>query len=167
MARTAFSLGIVAYTVAWIGALVFASRVFGIGGAIGLSLILVIPFLVAVRMRRRWPAVRGREYAFLLVLLCFVFGGSAFTVWRWYDSCMDLQHARDVRFEELARVAHAEPAFRDVEFSFTSYKGRYVIRGTVASQADLERFLALCDRYDFRFYAKDVAAVSGNQRKSK
>ena len=156
MARRAFSLGIAAYAVAWIGALVFASRVFGMGGAIGLSLILVLPFIVAVRMRLRWPAVRGREFAFLLVLFVFVSGGSVFTVWDWYDVGMHHQHARDVKFDELAHEAHAVP----------SYKGRYMIRGTVASQADLERFLALCVQYDFRFYAKDVVAVSGNQRKS-
>jgi hypothetical protein len=164
--KKAFLFGIASYIIAWVGILVFGFRVFGIGAAIGLSLFLIFPFVVAVRMYHRWPTVRRTEFALLLVLLFSVFGGSAFTVWRWYDSCMDLQHARDLRFDELAQEAHAVPAFRGVEFSSTNYKGRYVIRGTVATQADLERFLALCDRYDFRFYAKGVTAVSGNKRKS-
>jgi hypothetical protein len=168
MARTAFSLGIVAYAVAWIGALVFASRVFGIGGAIGLSLIFVLPFLVAVRMRFRWPAARGREYAFLFVLLCFVFGGSAFTVWRWYDSCMDIQHARDVTFEELARIVDANPAFHGIQFSVNNHnKCRYWIRGSVVSQADLKSLQALCDHNGFPNCVMEVAVVNGNQRKSK
>ncbi len=108
----------------------------------------------------------GREFGFLLLLTVLVSGGGVFVISNWYDTGMDRMHAEDMRFDELARAARAEVEFRNIEFSTTNYKGRYVIRGTVASQADLERFLALCDRYDFRFYAKDVAAVDGSRRSS-
>jgi hypothetical protein len=127
-------LGIVAYAVVWMGLLLFAYRVFGAGGATGLSLILVFPLVVAVPMRHRRAAVRGREFAFLFVLLVIVLAGSAFMVHGWYDAGMDRQHSDDLRFSELSHVAHSEAAFRNIEFSITHYKGRYVIRGMVASR---------------------------------
>jgi len=167
MARTAFSLGIVAYAVAWTGTLVFVHRVFGMDlPAIILSLVLVVPLVVGAHLRCRLRTVSGREFTYLLILAILVSCGGALVIRNWYDNGMDSQHAEDMRFDEFARLARSDPAFHNIDFSLTNYKGRYVIRGTVASQADLERFLVLCDRYGFRFYAKDVGAISGNQRKS-
>src|SRR5688572_6622604 len=54
-----FTLVILLYLVVWAVGFAFVSRVFGPGGAIALSLILVFPLVVAVRMGRRWTAVRG------------------------------------------------------------------------------------------------------------
>jgi hypothetical protein len=95
-AKKAFALGIAAYVVAWVGVFVFMFRVFGMGGAIVLSLVLAYPLFVAVRMHLRWPTVRGREFAFLLLLLAIVIGGSGGVIWRCYDQCIDLQHAQDL-----------------------------------------------------------------------
>ena len=55
-------------------------------------------------MRCRWQAVRGRQLAFLLVLVIFVFGGNTFVIWDWYDTGMDRVYAEDVRFSELTRL---------------------------------------------------------------
>jgi len=166
-AKKAFSLGTAVYAVVWLCVFIFASQVFGMGPAAGLSLVLAFPLLVAVRMLLRWSAARGRDFALLLVLLAFVFGGGVYTVWYWYDVGMDSEHASDVRFAELTRIAHEDPAFQNVEFSIADYKGRYVITGRVASRADFERFQTLCDQYEFQSFAKAVAVMNGNQRNNK
>jgi len=79
--RRILSWGIAAYLVVWAAVLIFVSRVFGTGGAIAMSLILTIPFAIAVRMASSAASVRGREFAFLSILLVVVFGGSAFVIW--------------------------------------------------------------------------------------
>jgi hypothetical protein len=165
--KNAFTLGIAAYAVAWLVVLAVAWRVFGSSSAVGLSLILLFPLVVAVRMRFRWSALKEREFAFFFVLLAVVLGAGIFTVWRWCDAGVHTEHASDRRFEELTRIAQEDPAFRDIKFSITDYKGRYVITGVVASRADLDRFQELCDQYDFRSFAKTVAVMPGDPPKSK
>jgi hypothetical protein len=164
--KKVFSLGIAVYAVVWLGVFIFASHVFGMGSGIGLSLVLAFPFLVAVRMRLQWSKVRDREFVLLLVLLAFAFGGGVYTIWYWYDVGVDVEHASDVRFAELTRIAHADPAFRDIQFSITNYKGRYVVTGYVLSRADLDRFRALCEQYGHSGFAKGIAVVGGDQQRA-
>jgi hypothetical protein len=166
-AKNAFTLGIAAYAVVWLVVLAVAWRVFGSSPAVGLSLILLFPLVVAVRMRFRWSALKEREFAFLFMLLAVVLGAGVFTVWRWCDAGVHTEHASDMRFEELTRAAQADSAFRDIKFSITDYKGRYVITGTVASKADLDRFQELCDQYDFRSFAKSVVVMTSAPQKGK
>jgi len=83
------------------------------------------PRLSASRRRAnalRWSALQGRDFTLLLVLLAFVFGGGVYTVWYWYDVGMASEHASDVRFAELTRIAHEDPAFQNIEFSIADYK---------------------------------------------
>ena len=74
----------------------------------------------------------------------------------WCDNGIDSRHQEDMRFDELARVAHADPAFRSVEFSISRYKGRYGIDGAVGSQGDLDRFQSLCKEHGFEWQARFV-----------
>ncbi len=167
--KKAFSLGIATYALAWAGVLVFLHRVFGMDvAAIILSLVLVVPLVVAVQMRRRWPEVRKHELAYLLILMAFVLGGSVYTIHYWADIGLHNKHTSYLRFQELTVNAQKDPAFNDVEFSASEFKvdwDIFQIRGTVASQADLERLKSLCDQYGFSSYAKDVV-VSGDDNRA-
>ena len=167
MAQKAFLLGIVAYAVAWIGVLVFAYRVFGMFGVVGLFWILVLPFVIAIRICRRWPEVRGREFAFLLVLIAFVFAGGVFTIRGWYDKCVDLHHAQDVKFEELSRVVSENPTYCNIKLArvpFKTFSPIYQIQGTVASQTDLEHFRSLCDGHGLSFRPEDIVVTKDDHQ---
>jgi len=167
-ARKAFSLGIAVYAVAWAGVFVFVYRVFGIDlPAILLSLILAVPLVVAVRMRCRWPALRGREFVFLLLLVIFASGGGVFVIQHLYDTCRDLMRTEDRRFDEFTRIAHADPAFRDINFLTVSSKRFRQIQGTVATQADLDRFQTLFHEYHFPFYLVEVSVRDGSKQERK
>ena len=54
----------------FVAGFVFVSRVFGLSNALALSLLFIPPLIVTVRLCLKWPAVRGRELAFLAILLC-------------------------------------------------------------------------------------------------
>src|SRR5271157_3121192 len=69
-----FSAAIVAYLVVWAAGFVFVSRVFGLYGALALALVPILPLVIAVRLRRRWPSVRVREFASLAALLVVASG---------------------------------------------------------------------------------------------
>jgi hypothetical protein len=163
LAKKVFSLAIAAYAATWAGAFVFAFRVFGMGAAMLLSWMLVLPFLIAVRMRRRWTAVRRREIVRLLVLLVLVSGGgSAFVIWHCYDLGMHNTYRAEVKFGELVRIVGEDPAFRNIELKripFKSFHPISQIQGTVASQADLERIRLLCDQYGFPLRPSDVSVI--------
>jgi len=158
--RRALSLGIVAYLILWTAAIVLVSRVFGLGSAIGLSLILVLPLAVAVRMRRQWRAVQGRDFALLLLLLAVVLGGIAYVVWDWRGAGEDRQRVRDFQFAQLAGLVRKDPAFHDVEFSVTEDNERYQICGTVASPSDLERLESLGSRFGFLPSMQEIKVAS-------
>jgi hypothetical protein len=125
---------------------VFVSRVFGLSNALGVSLLLVPPLVTAVRLCLRWPAVRGRELAFLAILLCVASGGTVLVVWDWYAGSMDRYHAEDVKWSEFERLIRRDPALRDVRVNLTGRKHIYGASGTVASEADLNGLKSLASR---------------------
>jgi hypothetical protein len=147
-------VGVAIYVVLWAAASVLACRTFGVSNAISLPLILAVPFAVALRLLLRERPPRTIEIVYFIVL-CPVVAGLCLTVWPWQPA--DLS-PRDVWFEELVSAARADPAFCDVEFSIIETKdGRYHIRGTVASPADLERLQWLSGQHGFCVYRGDVA----------
>lgn len=164
-ARKAFSRVLAVYALAWAGIFVFVHRMFGIDTAtIILLSVIAAPFVVALRMRSRWPEVRKHEFAYLLILMVFVLGGSVYTIYYWTDIGLHNKHASYLRFQELTVNAQKDPAFNDVEFSASEFKVTwdiFQIRGTVVSQADLERLKSLCDQYGFSLHEDDVV-VSGS-----
>jgi hypothetical protein len=83
VSRRVFSLVLLAYFISWLVATVYLSRVFGVGLAPGLSLILIFPFVVGTWMRSRRESVRMRDFVFLSVLLIIAFGAVAYVVWKW------------------------------------------------------------------------------------
>jgi hypothetical protein len=140
-----FSLALGVYFGAWVGLFVFASRTFGIHASSVLSLIALAPLVVGVRLRYRWPLVRPRELVFLLVLVVVASAGTPLVVWRWYESCLDLQHAEAVKWAEFQSRVRRDPAFRDVVIHrpHPPFKGGYWLSGTVASKADRDRLRML------------------------
>ncbi len=137
------SLVILVGLIAWAGGFVFVFRVFGLGSAMLLSLVLAFPLIVAVRMRRRWPAVRGAEFVLLSILSAVASGGGAFVVWDWFDKGMDQDHAAYLKYAKLGRRLSMDPAFRHVEAHLAGRRGIYWVSGEVASKADLDRLIAL------------------------
>lgn len=125
---------------------VFIFHEFGLSAALTLSLILAPSLVVAVRLRRRWPAVRGRELAFFALSLAISCGGVAYVVRDWYEAGMDRYHAEDVRWAEFERRIGRDPAFRDVRINMTDRKNIYWASGTVASESELDRLKSLASR---------------------
>jgi hypothetical protein len=169
IAHRVFLLGIAAYAIASLGVLIFVYQVFGMYGVGGLSWILILPFLVAIEICRRWPQVRGREFAYRLVLIIVAFAGSALMIRNWHGQCVDLHHAHDVSFEKLSRIVSENPAYRNIKLArvpFKAFNPIYQIQGTVASQTDLERFPSLCDAYGFSFHPEDIAVTRDDHRES-
>src|SRR5437867_2998970 len=109
--RVALNVAVLASAVLLVGGFAFVSWDFGFRGAAVLSLVLALPLVVAVRLRRRWPAVRGRELVFLATLFCAVSGGGIFVVRAWYDDGLDRDHAEDVRWAEFERRLRRDAAF--------------------------------------------------------
>jgi hypothetical protein len=145
----------------------FISNVFGLSGALALSLVLMPPLVVAVRLRRRWPGVRGRELAFLALLLAISCGGVAYVVRDWYETGMDRYHAEDERWAEFERLLRRDPALRDVRINLTDRYHIYWASGTVASEAELDRLKSLASRcgIDRRLdgpYAHSVSLTVGS-----
>jgi hypothetical protein len=140
-----FSLAILVYLLIWAAGFVFVSRVFGIGNTTILFLIPALPFVVGLRMRRRWPAVRTREFAFLTLLLIVASGGVIGVVKNWYENGMDRYHADDVKWAEFGRALRKDTTFQDLAIHLTRKHG-YWVSGTVASEADLGRLNSLAIR---------------------
>jgi hypothetical protein len=158
--RRLFSLAIIAYLLVTVGVLVFTLRVFVMGLAVGLEMIFIFPIAVAMRMRSRWPDVRVEEFALLVVLVAFVWGGSAYVIWYNYDRGMHIEHAQNLKFEAFRHELRKDPAFRNVTAEYVRWMSRYSLKGTVASQADWDRLKALADRFGFGSWIEDVAIAS-------
>ncbi len=141
-----FSLAILGYLVAWAAGFAFISRVFGLEGAMLLSLIPVFPLIVAIRLRRRWPAVRGTDLVRLFLLLAIASGAEVFVVRDWIDKGMDRQHAEDLMWAEFGVALRRDPAFKNVEIKKSLRKDIYWVSGTVDTEADLERLRSLATR---------------------
>jgi hypothetical protein len=125
---------------------VLVSRTFGLSNALAVSLLLIPPLVIAVRLCLRWPDVRGRELAFLAILFSVASGGTLFVVWDSYATGMDRYHAEDVKWTEFERLIRRDPALRDVRVNMTGWKHVYWASGTVASEADLDRLKSLASR---------------------
>jgi hypothetical protein len=142
--RTLIALAVLVCVAPSVVGFVFVASDFGLRAASGLFLLFLLPPLViAIRLRWRWPTVRGREVAYLAVLFCVAVGAMVFVVRGWYDTGMDQRHAEDVRWAEFGRLMRRDPAFRNVEITLTHRKHIYYVEGTVASQADLDRLKSL------------------------
>ena len=143
MQRVALSAAVLASAVLLVGGFAFIYRDFGLRGAAVLSIFPALPLVVAVGLRRRWPAVRGREFAFLAILFCVASGGSIFVVRAWYADDLDRDHAEDVRWAEFERRLRRDPAFRDVQIHKSERKNVHWASGAVDSEADLARLQSL------------------------
>jgi hypothetical protein len=164
--KKAFSAAIAAYGIIWTCVIVYLLHAFGLDRSVvwlSVILILIVPLIIALRMHRRWPKVRGREFTWLIVLLIFVLMGGAYVVGYWHDAGLDKEHARNVRFVELTRLVDKDPVFNNIELIYQPFKvgnGYYCIKGSVPTQADLEHLQMLCDQYGFVQCVKDVAVIN-------
>lgn len=160
--RKVLSLALPAYFVLCFAGVAFAYRVFGFVPAIGLSLILLVPFIFGIRMRGRWQSLRPRELVLLCVLLVIVLGAASVLVWNWYAIGMDRWHTEDMQYAEFGRLLRKDPAFRNIEL-YVSGKHISWIRGTVTSKADLDRLRSLAAQYPVG-WNEDVEVSSDPQQ---
>jgi hypothetical protein len=130
----------------FVAGFVFVSLVFGLSNALALSLLLLPPLVVTVRLCLRWTPVRGRELAFLAILLCGASGSIVFVAWDWYAAGMARYHDDDVKWTEFERLMRRDPAFRNLKINLTDRKHIYWASGTVSSETDLDRLRSLASR---------------------
>jgi ABC-type uncharacterized transport system permease subunit len=102
--RRTVTIGTVVYFMALVAGFVFVTQIFGAISAIKLSIIPILPIIVAVRVRRRWPSVRGREIAFFFALILIVTGSSIGVVWNWFYTGMDRLHAEDLEYAAIKHI---------------------------------------------------------------
>jgi hypothetical protein len=162
--KKALSLGIVIYAIFWAIAFAGLAVGFGVSWAVTLSLLIAVPFVIAVRFRFREGPIRETEFLYLLLVSVVVFVGSACVVSYWHDVGIDREHARYENFGRLTQLVRDDPAFRDINLTYTPFKiecGLYSIEGTVASKADLDRLASLAEQYGFLSEISGVR-VSGN-----
>jgi hypothetical protein len=171
--RKLFSLVLLAYLTLSLAGFAFVWRVFGLAAANCLSLIQVLPLIAGIRMRRRWQSLRQREFAYLVTLLVVAVGAVVGLVWAWYAAGLDRQHSSDMELAEFNRLLHKDPAFRDVELEVSPrrwvFSGAQMlsIRGTVASQADLDRLKSLAAQYHIQWRDEvDKVEVNNGTRQS-
>lgn len=146
--RRLLSVGIAAHLAVCAAGLAIVYYVSG-GLAIGFSLILCIPFAIALRMRFRKCALRGSELVTLFILFVLAWGSCVFVA---------SLYPAYFRFAVLTQRVHNDPAFGDVEFSVDQLgsKNPFHIRGTVASRSDRDRLESLLMRYGFDREMHDV-----------
>lgn len=142
-----FSIAILAYFLASAVGFLYVARVFGLGGAMLLSLIPALPLVVAVRLRRRRPAVRRTELILLLALSVVASGGGIFVVRDWFDKGLDSRRDEDLRWAEFGSALRRDPAFKNVDIKKSLRKDIYWVSGTVATEADLNRLQSLATRF--------------------
>lgn len=134
------------YFVTWCAVGAYVLRVFGITCALGLSIVLILPLLVAFRLLVRWQRLGAHELVLLLTLVCVAVVTSTWIIVRWYDAGIDIWHHEDVECAEFKQLLKTEPAFRNVAIDVS--KGHFFwIHGTVSSQADLNRLRHLSRKY--------------------
>lgn len=120
---------------------------FGMFRAALIFLLFPLPSVfVAFRLRTRLPTVRGHEIGFLVILSLFATGAAIFVVRDWYDRGLHHAHAEDVQWSQLENFMRRDSAFQNVKIRLTDRKHIYYVEGTVNSNADLERLLALAYR---------------------
>ena len=166
MQRVAFMAATVAFVGFFAGGFALVARDFGLGSAAILLLVLAWPLIVAVRLSRRWSAVRDKELAFLAILFCIAGGASTFLVGTWYDSGLHRRHAEDLSWAEFEVRLRDVPAFRDVRVHKSEGKHIHWVGGVLDSDADLEHLNVLASECgiigrhrDDRFVPSDSLTV--------
>lgn len=139
----AIRLALIAYAILLVCGFIFLSRHFGYLSPIFALFILALPLAVAVRLCRRWPAIRLRELALLACLFLAAAGAGVFMVQSWYAAGFDRDHAEDMRWAEFERRMRLDPAFRDVTVHESVRKNVHWVSGVLDSESDLARLKAM------------------------
>jgi hypothetical protein len=140
MPKNIFSLAIILYLIVFGALFVFVSHVFGPGAAIFLSLIPLFPLIIAIRMRKKWLTLKGREFVYLGILLIITFCAVPGLIWYWYDLGMDHWYAKHLERVQFVHILHNDPAFLNLKL--IESKGG-LLDGTVPTDADLERLKSI------------------------
>ena len=87
---------------------------------------------------------------FLFTLLTIALVAVGGIVWNWYDTGMDREHTEDVDYAEFGRLLHSDHAFQNIEL-LVSRKHIFLMRGSVATNADRDRLRLLAAQYHIRW----------------
>ena len=157
MTRNFFSLAIIIYLILFEAVFVFVSHVFGFGCAILLSLIPLFPLIIAIRMRKRWLILKGRDFIYLSILLIITFCAVPGLIWKWYDLGMDHFYAEHLERVKFVYLLHKDPSFRNL--ILVERKGCW-LEGTVSTEADLDRLKSLAATHNDSIYCGNVTVNS-------
>ena len=151
------SLVILVYFIGWAAGCIFLSREFGIKNAIVISMILAIPFALIISMRSRWNSLGVGDWGLLVMVLSVAAVGTKTIVDRWYESGWHYRHGRWTFFpppsqESLKWSEFKEEFYKDASFKNlkvhrpTNSKNSYWLEGSLESEADLDRLVALAKK---------------------
>jgi hypothetical protein len=123
---------------------------FGVGGAAGLSLPLVLPLVVAVRLICRRPSASKREIAYLGTAFGIACAVSIYAASRWDAVGIDDRHSEEVQWSQFESEFRRDPAFQHLTVEWNK-KSRHYLVGDVASKADLDRLQKLAEQHGVRW----------------
>ena len=157
MPQKIFSLAIVLYLSVFGAVFIFVSHVFGPGDAILLSLMPFFPLIIAIRMRRKWLTLKGRESVYLGILLIITFCAVPGLIWYWYDLGMDRLYAEHLERVKFMHLLHEDSAFQKLEL--VERKGCW-LEGAVRTPADLDRLRSFAATHYDSIYCGNVTVDS-------
>jgi len=98
-------------------------------------------------MTRPERQVKPREHVYFAILLSVAIIGTGFVTTKWYSAGMDRLALFERECETLRRSIANDPAFQDVEVSYTTRKGgRVYLHGSVASKTSHDRLITMVKR---------------------
>jgi hypothetical protein len=135
---------VVIYCAAAIWTLGWLAATFGVGPSLLIGFVLGIPGFVGWRMTRSVRQLLAREYVYLAILFSVAITGAGYVTTKWYSAGMDRLALFERESKEFRLAVANDPAFHDVEVSFTSRKGgRIYLHGSVASKAVHDRLIEM------------------------
>lgn len=182
LAARLLSVVILVYVIGWGAEFIFISREFGFKNAIGISFLLLIPFLLIISMRRRWKLLGVGDWGLLFVVVAVAAFGTKTFQDRWYESGWHYRHGKwtffpapsqeSLNWSEFKEEFHKDPSFKNLRVHRPKgSKDDYWLEGTLESEADLVRLIALAkkcrinrDRLDGPYYKSISILIPGTER---
>lgn len=138
---------VVIYCAAALWTFEWLAATFGFFPSLLIAVIFGTPGFVGWRLTRPERQVKPREHVYLAILLSVAIIGTGFVTTKWYSAGMDRLALFERECETLRRSIANDPAFQDVEVSYTTRKGgRVYLHGSVASKSSHDRLITMVER---------------------
>jgi hypothetical protein len=175
-------MAIIAYLIGWGVEFVYITRVFGLKNAIAISFLSVLPFILSVHMRFRRTSLNAGDWGLLIMVLAVITLATMVFVDRWYESGWHYRPGQwtfftppsqeDLNWDEFKKAIRKDPSFKNIKtFHPRGSRGDYWLEGSLESEADLERLIALAkkcginrERLDGPFQKSISILIPGTER---